>query len=181
MCGVTGFQGGVIFLAFSEGTRANDTRRRSARCRSTPAGQPPTGMRFPENSCKQPVQKCDSEPRHAPAGALATASDKPLLINQIIAFQADRGRAGHPRTYANMQHAALDPWKKNLAILSHCCFVWQYCNIEGGPITRKRRDLGMRPRRPAHPSSSAPFHVRPGSGIRRGKPVAMPERPNTSA
>jgi hypothetical protein len=72
-----------------------------------------------------------------------------------------------------MQYPALNRWEKNLAILSHCCFVWQYCNMDGGLIILKRRALAIRPRRA---STSTAFHVVPESGIRQGKPVAISER-----
>jgi hypothetical protein len=71
-------------------------------------------MRFPRNSSKQPVQKCDSDFSADPVKALTTAGDKPLLLSQIIVFQADRRSAGHPCTYANMQYTALNRWKKIL-------------------------------------------------------------------
>ena len=45
----------------------------------------------------------------------------------------------------------LKPLEKNLAILSHYCFVWQYCNIDGGFITQKRRDWSILLHRPVGP------------------------------
>jgi len=103
------------------------------------------------------VQKCDPGLCTAPAAALTTAGDKPLFINVIIVFQANSRRSGRPGTYAEMQYTPLNRHEKCLAILTHCCFVWQYCNIDKDSITYKRRDFrystapaGRRVRRRAH-------------------------------
>jgi hypothetical protein len=99
-------------------------------------------MRLPENSQRDPLQKCDHYLCAAPAEAFATAADKHLSIKVIFVFQADRRRSGRPCTYANMQYAPLNRCKKCLAILNCCLFLWQNCNIDGEFYHTKKAGWG---------------------------------------
>ena len=42
-----------------------------------------------------------------------------------------------------MQYTPLNRYEKYLAILTHYCFVWQYCNIDKDSITQKRWIFGI--------------------------------------
>jgi hypothetical protein len=120
MCGVAGFKGGVTFLAFSARTRR--TIHAGAALEATPRRQAkrPRGCAslkiHKNNQCKNATQiSAPTLSKLLPPQVISL-----YLLSQIIVFQADRRSAGHPSTYANMQYTALNRWKKNLAILSHC-------------------------------------------------------------